>query len=66
MLALNSPGINLLKLHCILRPRGGLEGPKFQLVYFENHDLPVNTLCVKPLNRVTEKSQKVHSFRQLI
>ena len=34
--------------------------------FFENPDLPVSTLREKPLNRDTKKTQKVHSFGQLL
>ena len=34
------------------------------LIITINRDLTVNTLHEKPLNRDTEKSQKVHSFGQ--
>ena len=40
--------------------------PSPELFFFENRDSRVITLRTKPLYRDTEKSQKVHSFGQLI
>ena len=40
--------------------------PSLSYDFFENSDLPVNTLRKNPSNRGSEKSEKVHSFGQFI